>query len=344
MKKNMKRLSIILPVLFLLFSAIPAGAQDKPDLLPRNLVIEDVFKPGYGSPIGYVQIIQGQVVLIHAGLNEGYLALKGYPLFRGDAVITLEKSRARLSLEDGSLLTLASGTKMELSESVYKEEKKSRFAFLKMNLGRARFYVRKLVDFRRSEFKVRTPTAVVGVRGSDFVIEADALQTRVIALQDTGLELVSLAALDAEPTTLTDFQKVTVDQGQIPSPVESVTPEEVEQIDRQFQVMPETGEPEGRVITPQRSAAGKGSSGTGPPTGTGAPGTAPVSILVPQNDLVTPEPIFSPPVLPVAPDILTPDPVDEEQQIEDIKTQIEETVKESTEEMTELPSFPTLPE
>ncbi|MBW1891166.1 MAG: FecR domain-containing protein, partial [Deltaproteobacteria bacterium] len=59
-------------------------------------------------------------------------------------------------MNDGSILSLASRTKLELNKSVYDQKKKSRSSFLNMVLGKARFLVVKLLKFKRTEFKVKT--------------------------------------------------------------------------------------------------------------------------------------------------------------------------------------------
>jgi hypothetical protein len=134
---------------------------------------------------------------------------------------------------------------MVINKSVYDPKKKSRLSFLKMALGRGRFLVRKLFDLKRSRFSVKTPTAVVGVRGSDFIIRVTPQVTEVTALEKTRLEVVSLAAPEVKPMLVTDFERTTVEIGAPPSDVETVAPEEIEQIKSEFTVGPASAEPEG---------------------------------------------------------------------------------------------------
>jgi hypothetical protein len=114
-----------------------------------------------------------------------------------------------------------------------------------MALGRGRFLVRKLFDLNRSRFSVKTPTAVVGVRGSDFIIRTTPKVTEVTALEKTRLEVMSLAAPEVKPMLVTDFERTTVEIGAPPSNVETVAPEEIEQIKSEFTVGPGSIESEG---------------------------------------------------------------------------------------------------
>jgi len=215
--------------------------------LPEGLVVLDKFKSGLGVPIGKIQRVKGETVIIHVESDqEGYRAGAGLFLYRGDTIITLEKSKIRFKLNDGSVLSLASETRLKLNKSVYDKKKKSRSSFLNMTFGKARFLVVKLLNFKRSEFKVKTPTAVCGVRGSDFVIEATAEVTRTTAFEGTELEIISLVDPDAEPTVLKDFETSKVYLGEYPTDPVRLPDDEIEQMKEVFiSVSPEAGKSEG---------------------------------------------------------------------------------------------------
>jgi len=230
-------------------------------MLPEGLIIEDIFKPGLGSPLGKMLLVQGKAVIIHKDMVRGYWAKKDLPLFKGDTIITREKGRVRFKLIDESIMTLASRTKLVINKSVYDRVKKSRFSFLKMTLGKVRFWAKKLSDLKRSEFRVKTPTFVVGVRGSDFIIRATPKLSEVTALEKTKLEVVSLAFPEAKPILVTDFERTIVEEGALPSEVEMVAPEEIGQMKEEFIVTPEMAESEEKVGVGQEKSekkAGKG--------------------------------------------------------------------------------------
>jgi hypothetical protein len=196
--------------------------------------MEEGFQQGIGFPVGRVLLVQGEVVIIHAEGVKAYKAKKNLPLYKGDIIITKSEGRIRLTLKDESILTLAPNTRLELNESVYDAKKKSRFSFLKMVMGKTRFVVKKTINFKRSEYKIKTPTAVVGVRGSDFIIVARSDRTEVTAFEDTVLEVVSLAYPGAAPIILKAYQKTMVEEGKLPTPPEDVSLEEAEQMKQDF--------------------------------------------------------------------------------------------------------------
>lgn len=214
--RNIKRifaLCFILPVVCLL-GAMPAVAAS---ILPKGLTIEETFSPGRGRPVGIIQQVQGEVLVMHGNIFKGYPVSRGIHIFKGDTIMTLEKSRVRFRLNDGSILSLAAETKLTLTKSVYQKKKKRRSSFFQMALGKARLFVVKVLEYKRSEFKVRTPTAVCGVRGSDFILEVTPSETIATALEDTELEFQSLAFLEEPPKIIKDFQSSRVKRNQRPT-------------------------------------------------------------------------------------------------------------------------------
>jgi hypothetical protein len=138
---------------------------------------------------------------IHRGEQTAYIAQKGRPLFAADTLISEAKSSARIGFADGSFITLGTYTKLVLDKSVYDPSQRQRESFIKLLFGKARFIVKSLVDFRRSKYEVRTPTAVVGVRGSDFAVcvsRINPLNTTLV----TGPDTTVLFAGDAGPAQI----------------------------------------------------------------------------------------------------------------------------------------------
>lgn len=240
----------------LMFIEIGFAPQDSAaaSLLPPGLVFETEYKPGFGEPVGKVLVVRGEVIIIHADEQVGYLAAKDLPLYKNDTVVTRSQSRARLMLNDGSLLTLAPRTKLVISRSVYEPKKKSRSTYIEQEGGKVRYWIKKLLGHTPSECKVKTPTAVAGVRGSDFIISVTATHTEVTALDHTELEVVSLAAPDMIPIRVVDFERTIIQAGALPSDVRRAAPEEIARLMQDVRIAPDGMEPEAE-INPDAGAA-----------------------------------------------------------------------------------------
>jgi hypothetical protein len=314
-------------ILVLLFGGNVFGADES--LLPAGLTMEDVFKPGVGTPVGKIELAHGEVVIIHADELRGYQARKDLPLFTGDTIVTLETGRAKFKLNDESIMTLAPETKLVINRSVYDPAKKSRSSYLGMSTGKARFWVKKLTDFQRSVFKVKTPTAVCGVRGSDFVAIVTADRTELTALEKTFLEVLSLASPEGEPLTITDFERAIVETTRIWK--EEITPEEIEQLKQLFTVIVEMLEAEEEKKPPEEPPEE-------PPRRDS------------EEELVDPDrEELEEPKEPPAEDIFEQEePSREEEDIQEREEEMREDVLEETVrqelQAPELPSFPATPE
>jgi len=144
--------------------------ENKPvkPLLPPGVEVRPGFEPGKGPAIGKAQMVQGDALVVHKGQSVAYNLKKDIPLFTGDMLVTMEKARVSVILNDQSVFALAPVSKLVLDKSIYDPEKNRRASRISLWFGRARFMVAKISG--KSEYKVRTPTAVCGVRGSDFAI------------------------------------------------------------------------------------------------------------------------------------------------------------------------------
>lgn len=214
------------PAVFLLIGIILAAAS-----LPA-LAADPVtpYRPGRGKAVGRLDIVQGTVTIQHDGEAVQYLAEAGLPIYARDTIRTHPGSRVRFELNDGSVLTLAANTDLTVTRSIYDPEQEQRSSFVDMTVGKARYWVRKLAGWDEPEFSVKTQTAIIGVRGSDFIVRAGETTTQVTALDQTRLTIVSLAAMEAAPVLLTEFEQTVVELGELPSEVIRISPEEAEQL------------------------------------------------------------------------------------------------------------------
>jgi hypothetical protein len=234
------------------------------------------FAPGVGKAVGQISQVAGQVALVHKDDIKGYWAAEGLDLFENDTVTTLAGAHVAFRLADGSFVTLSPESRMVIAKSVYAPEKTTRTTFINMIKGKSHFVVKSFVEARRSEFKVKTASSVAGVRGSDFVIAATASTTEITTLADTELEVFSLAAFDAPPVILKDFEQIKVAMGMPPGSVRKIQADEVDRLMREFRFRPEPGDH--APVTGQWPRDSLSDAGSGYPGG----------IMVDWKDLINP--------------------------------------------------------
>lgn len=233
MKNINKILVLFLVSIFILFGSGCSQADNGTTEKPAAPVIKDKFVKGSQPEIGKVLSVHDNVILIHTDDDSWYKAEKDLPVFEKDTVNTQEKGRIEILLNDGSALILGPGTKLELTKSAYDSKMKTRSSFINMVMGKARFIVTKLTNFKSSDFRVKTKTAVAGVRGSDFVVTAKSGVTEISALAKTSLEVTNTLWPD-KVTILSDYEKTTVQQDAPPTSVEKIPPDEIKQIQNEL--------------------------------------------------------------------------------------------------------------
>ena len=211
------------------FITFGSGCSQAENTPPKEPVIKEKFVKGTKPEIGKVLSVQESVIIVHSDDESGYKAGKELPVFEQDIINTQEKGRIEILLNDGSTIILGPGTRLELTKSAYDSKIKTRSSLINMIIGKARFIVTKLSKFKSSDFKVKTKTAVAGVRGSDFVVTAKPGTTEISALAKTSLEVANTLWPD-KVIILSDYEKTTVQQDAPPFPVEKISSDEIKQI------------------------------------------------------------------------------------------------------------------
>ena len=164
--------------------------------------------------IAKVTRIKGQV-RVKVGHEGTYQSVnKGDSLVEGSVIKTSRKSRIEIRLADNSVIRLGSKSTLALQRSLMTADTKKVSA--RLWGGKAYAVVNKLVG-KESSFKIRTGTAVAGVRGTAFRINAATDQSTIVRVY-TGAVAVSNAPFYAKAG------KLKKKQGALEMPRQGVKP------------------------------------------------------------------------------------------------------------------------
>ncbi|HSJ99476.1 MAG TPA: FecR family protein [Myxococcota bacterium] len=143
---------------------------------------------GEGAPVraqapavGTVEALVGTAVVTRHETGEAGLLTVGAELFEGDRVRTETGARLRLTLRDGSVLTCGEATGLTLDRALYAPEQASRSYLVRVSFGIVRAVVELLAS--PSTFEMQTNTAVISVRGTEWIAETERAATAVVALE-----------------------------------------------------------------------------------------------------------------------------------------------------------------
>lgn len=149
-----------------------------PELQSQAAQTGTAGQPAAGSRqhAGKVTIVLPIAYLIHD--TQQTPAKAAAPVYWGDVINTGHMSRARVALDDGSVLSVGSDSNM----TVQKHDAGSQQTDLDLNFGRVRA---KAVELAKpnAHFEIRTPAGVAGVVGTEFVIDYADGTTHVVVLK-----------------------------------------------------------------------------------------------------------------------------------------------------------------
>lgn len=123
----------------------------------------------FGAPVGKFTAVKGLVDLTS---TDGVLreVKIGDPVSVGDIVRTKTKSSAEITFADSSVVRLARNSRLKINEYMVGEQETH--GILKLFRGKAQSIVSKAAGFfgfkKKNKFEMHTPTAVCGVRGTNF--------------------------------------------------------------------------------------------------------------------------------------------------------------------------------
>ncbi|CAB5084684.1 hypothetical protein D3OALGA1CA_1428 [Olavius algarvensis associated proteobacterium Delta 3] len=155
--------------------------KPKEPLIPENVKISPDFKPGTGPSIGTVQKIQGTAYVIHQNQMVAYTLKNNFLLYQNDTLVTGKRSRINAIMNDRSVLALAPHAKLVLTQIEYDPDTETRSTFMNLLWGSVRFIVQKVKG--KPNFRVKTPTAVAGVRGTDFALSVTPISDKMSSLE-----------------------------------------------------------------------------------------------------------------------------------------------------------------
>jgi hypothetical protein len=162
--------AVALPVVLLLSSARPSAAQTTVSGTTEAATVAAVV---------------GGAELQRAGGGEWQLVVVGSSLFAGDRVRTRPNSRLKLVFRDDSIVDVGPGTEVVVAGLLFNPDAGEYRTAIGVVTGKLRALVSEYYRAPNSRYEIETPTAVAGVRGTEFVVfyEPNAEYTDVVGIE-----------------------------------------------------------------------------------------------------------------------------------------------------------------
>ncbi len=118
---------------------------------------------------GTLKAVQGDVTVVKGDTKQ--TALSGDGVVQADRIVTGANSAASLTLRDGTALVVGPNSNVSLARFEYEPTTQKGGLLVDVLQGSIRMVSGLIGKLNPEQVKVKTPTVVVGVRGTDFIVE-----------------------------------------------------------------------------------------------------------------------------------------------------------------------------
>lgn len=136
--------------------------------------------PAQASPLaGEVTAALGEARIVASATGES-AAAQGVPLHVGDILQTGPGGHMHIRMVDDALISLRPNSKLKITSYIY-QPGVTATTQIRLDLlhGTVRSVTGKGGELAKERFRMNTPVAAIGVRGTDFIAQADTEKTRV---------------------------------------------------------------------------------------------------------------------------------------------------------------------
>jgi hypothetical protein len=119
-----------------------------------------------GDPAGQVIIVAGPFRILHAN-NVSVTPRRGDTFYSGDTLITGRRGTAQVRFTDGGVMALTENSQMKVNQYHYEKNSSSDKSVATLVKGGFRALTGLIAKEEPSSYKIQTPVAVIGVRGTN---------------------------------------------------------------------------------------------------------------------------------------------------------------------------------
>ncbi len=127
---------------------------------------------GADEVAGVFKVVKGGVSLQRQGASLP--AAVGMPVYQSDLVITAADGSAGITFEDNSLLSLGPSSRLSLDRFNFNSTTHAGAFETTLSSGKLAVVSGKIAHQQLDAMKVRTPSSILGVRGTKFLVEVGA--------------------------------------------------------------------------------------------------------------------------------------------------------------------------
>lgn len=184
---------------------------------------------------GLFMVVKGDVKLI-SGTKAPFAAKVGTKVLVGDVVTTGADSRAKIVMVDRNVINVSPDSKMQIAKYSTDAAAGTKEVEIKLDEGKIRNNVEQSYDGAKSKFILKTPTAVAGVRGTQFVTSFDSKtqKTEIVTMKgQVAFASVLNGKIVGKPVVVSKGETTTSSPGAPPEPPKALPKNELKEIDKE---------------------------------------------------------------------------------------------------------------
>jgi hypothetical protein len=202
-----------------------------------------------GAVGGVFMVVKGDIkISSKSGKTEP--AKIGTKVTEGDTVQSGHDSRAKIVMTDKNVLNISPDSKLTIEK--YQNNGDAKNVELKVEFGKVRASVEQKYDGDKSKFNIRTPTAVAGVRGTDFMMGYNS-QTRISEIVTfSGMVAVGQLGIGgtvSKPVYVPPGHSTLVGDGKPPESPKAVPASDLKQMNQDSKTDAKNGGPSATVTS-----------------------------------------------------------------------------------------------
>ena len=133
-----------------------------------------------GDVVGRLTQVEGRVDILRGGQLPATPVKVDDGVQAGDVLRTKSLSKAQITFIDNSILTISPDSRIGIEAYMFDSAQKKRNAVVQLFKGLAHVVVSKIFQSAEPDFVVKTQTAVMGVRGTDFGIRVQPNSSEIL--------------------------------------------------------------------------------------------------------------------------------------------------------------------
>lgn len=190
-----------------------------------------------GEEVGRFAIVQNRVTSLKPGSGAPELVVPGATIVLDEQEETGKASAAKMTLGEFAVISIGEATRFKVTRQAVAEATGESVSSISLLVGRARVFVSRFWS-GRPEVRVNTPTAVVGIKGSEATIDVPEDGGTIVTVI-SGSATVRSKGTPSETRDLGPSQQITVlPGGRFAGSITRVERELVSSIRRQTEPVP----------------------------------------------------------------------------------------------------------